>query len=200
MEKNNIVRFNDFLKESGYPTGAENDPNAPYNRKDPEIVGKSKDGPRSGIHFKVIDNDQEYVLLTDKRNNKDLYATYIADIDNMNNLDSYRPYTEETEGEIEYADNIEAEGIENWAWNEVSKDDIGIGLEDWENPDKLIVKLDDELAQELYTELSKSISPEWRSKSKHFKTNVSRETRLLYTDMLEEIKETFPEVTSEWIS
>lgn len=216
MEKNKIFGYDDFLnkkrnsikEESGYyPTGAQNDPNAPYNREDPEaeIEGKSKNGPSSGIEFKVAEMDSEYALLKDPKDPKSLYAAWIDDPKGIG-LEEYREsyrnaIGKDEDGDIDYdveSGEITEESIENWIWNEVEKKDIGEGIDDLESGNFIVVKFDDEVAIDIYDTYAKAKSDEYRKTLKHFRRPASRSQKLKYSDMMDEIKSVFPDVSSEW--
>jgi len=200
MDDNKVFWYNEFKNNKlneNYPAGTSKDPNAPWNKKDGEIQGKNEGGSNSGIKFKVESEADEFVILSG--DDKELYAIFIDDIENMNDLGLYKEYWEPSEGETEYADSLDAEGIENWAWNEVSKEEIGDGLEAWESGDYMITKLDDELAQELYSDFAKSTNDKWRAQLKHFNKPLKRSEKLSYLDMMDDIKSSFPDVNSEWV-
>lgn len=54
-----------MTEDGGYPVGAENDPNAPWNRGQEEREPQSQHN-----HFQIIENFGDYALLTDPQGNK----------------------------------------------------------------------------------------------------------------------------------
>lgn len=212
MEDNKILFYDQFLdkknnlsESSNYPPGSSNDPRAPWN-KDDETERTERAKSPSSIDFKLLSTDGEFALFSDRKNEKDLYISYIEDSASIG-LEEFRKYTKEFLGrdnegspeyEYNYLDDIEEDDIEDWAYSTIKPSDIGNGFDDWESSDFLIVKLDGELAQELYNDFSKYSSKSWRSKQKHFKNLPNKKTLLAYNDMKEDIKKVFTSVVTEW--
>jgi len=213
MEEMKVKFYKDFLKNresilnENYPAGAKNDPNAPWNQKDIEVERKEKGESPASLLFELCGTDQEFALFKDKKNPKDLYISYIEDPERIG-LEEYRGFRREATGERDedgdgqyettYEDTFEDSDIENWAFDNISREDIGEGLDAWESGDFLTVKLDQELAKELYEDFARFSSKKYRSGSKHFKGMPPRSILLQYNDMMDDIKESFPSVESEW--
>ena len=200
MNNKKIQSFKEFteLKESNYPAGAEHDPRAPWNQSDPEILtnyGKSS-GSKSGIKFSLVDSDLiEFALFEDDKTPKNLYMGYI---DSMEDLDEYRPYTQEYIGKDEDGDpefeteylEIDWEGLEAYV-NELLPSEIGEGLEDWETGEFPVVKLDNDLATELKSDLYKfSTDPKF---IRNMNPRMAEEKKKLYQRMITSIDSIFPE-------
>lgn len=200
MNNKKIQTFKEFteLKESNYPAGAEHDSRAPWNQPDPEILtnyGKSS-GSRSGIKFSLVDSDlKEFALFEDDKTPKNLYIGYI---DSMDDLEEYRPYTQEYIGKDEDGDpefeteylEIDGEGLEAYVNNLLSRE-IGEGLEDWETGEFPVVKLDADLATVLKSDFSKfSTDPKYTGS---MNPRIAEEQKKLYKRMITSIDSLFPE-------
>lgn len=125
---------------SNYPAGAENDPNAPWNERDPEYVRGVELKPED-IKFELVNSDfSETAVLRDKKTG-DLYAMTFDSSD-----DEFKDYMQvdreyigrDEDGDYEYEydwDNaeVDSEAIEAYASDEAKHNGLGIGLEDFEN-------------------------------------------------------------------
>lgn len=141
--------------ESGYyPAGAENDPNAPWNQRDPEYI-RGIDMKPSDIKFEVINSDyREIAVLKDKADGKFYAMTFDSSDDDFRDyLAVDREYIgrdEDGDPEYEYDwDNVEVddEAIEAYATDKASSEGLGKSLSDFE--DGKISLLTPEVADEV---------------------------------------------------
>lgn len=213
MEENKVLFYDQFLNnrgskmfESNYPPGSSDDPRAPWNDKGQETERKGRGEKPASIEFRLLSTDGEFAIFADARDSDELYISYIEDSVSIG-LEEYRGYTKKSLGrdedgdqdyELEYSEEFENDEIENWAYDTIKISDIGEGFEDWESTDFLMVKIDAELAQELYNDFSKYSSKDWRSEQKHSNRMPDKKTLLAYNDMKDDIKKVFPSVVSEW--
>lgn len=136
-----------------YPYGSENDPNAPWNKKDPHVnTGKNTMQER----FRTVSISDEVAILKDSES-EDFYVLSVDNID-KNDLYEYGDLEYEIVGrdedgdpEYEYDyDNFEVDNgvINGYVNNNIDKISRGEGLDDFESG-KLFVKIDEELMNEL---------------------------------------------------
>jgi len=175
----NITSFDSYrkLSESNYPSGAENDPRAPWNQSDPSTT-RGTTSKKEDILFDVIGSDySEFALLKHRKNGK----TYLAYFDPTD--DDFREHMEveyevigrDEDGFAEYEydwDNAEVddESIASYFSDEVKYDPkkLGVGLEAFE--DGLVAEIDEELARDFLTSVEtwveryKHKSPQFRYK------------------------------------
>jgi hypothetical protein len=141
--------------ESGYyPAGAENDPSAPWNQRDPEYI-RGIDMKSGDIKFEVVNSDySEIAVIKDKAEGK-LYAMTFdsTDDDFKDYLAVDREYIgRDEDGDLEYEydwDNVEVddEAIESYATDKASTEGLGKSLSDFE--DGKISLLTPEVAKEV---------------------------------------------------
>lgn len=137
-----------------YPPGAENDPRAPWNQRDPEYI-RGVDMKPGDIKFEVVNSDyREIAVLKDKTEGKFYAMTFDSTDDDFKDyLAVDREYIgrdEDGDPEYEYDwDNAEVddEAIEAYATDKASSEGLGKSLSDFE--DGKISLLTPEVAEEV---------------------------------------------------
>jgi len=133
---------------SNLPAGAEFDSNAPWNIKDPKIIKGQK--PKEKF-IEVKYKNPEIAILSDV-NTSDLFVFYHADLD-VNQLVDYatRYGSTDADGDIEYDEefDIDEETLENYINDNFQQISKGSGLEDFESGRVDMIKIDDDVKQEL---------------------------------------------------
>jgi hypothetical protein len=135
-------------EDSNVPFGADFDSNAPWRTEDPHI---SKGEKSKDKFINVKYKNPEIAILSDI-NTGDLFVFYHADLDS-NVLANYatRHGFPDADGDIEYQDDfdIDEEVLENYINDNFQKISKGSGLQDFESGKVDMVKIDDEVKQEL---------------------------------------------------
>ena len=165
-----------------YPPGAENDPMAPWNQRDPEYVRGVELKPEE-IKFEVVNSDYSEVAVLKDKKTGDLYAMTFDSTD-----DEFKDYVQvdreyigkDEDGDYEYEydwDNAEVddEAIESYASDEAKYKGLGNGLSDFE--DGKISLMDTDTAKEvisLYDYDVKAIEKAGRQASYSYKTKYQR--------------------------
>ena len=141
----------DKLEEAGdYPAGAEYDPSAPWNQKDPDYRG----GERVEGDYEVIGYNGEVAILKNKKGN--LFTFYYYDMDNSEfepYADIEREYVGKDEDgmpDYDYADEFDIDGdvISSYVNDNIGSMSVGQGLGDFESGADLTL-IDDELKNDL---------------------------------------------------
>jgi len=180
-----ILGFTSYVSEN-YPAGSENDPNAPWNRSEPEIE-RASGGIKKNGRISLLGTDFSEFLLGKDDVNDDLYVGYFDSSD----LREYAPYTREYVGKDEdgypeydydYLD-LDEESISSYL-SDIPAKEIGIGLSDWESG-KSLVKIDEELAKEIYND--------FREFLKETRWRLSAGQRDFYQRAMSEILKRFPD-------
>jgi hypothetical protein len=136
-----------------------NQPSGFINRNPAEIEDLRGIDP-SRHELKIIATDEsEFAILEDKAGKK---YVYYFDPSEPEFQENYLVYNENTE-EYEAPDDL---GIEAAA-NEVPESAYGIGLMDWENPNKEIIELDEELTDDLIDQFENWVRSEPKKKVVH---------------------------------
>ena len=130
------------------PTGAQFDPNAPWNRQEPKIVRGEKPNKK---FVEIKYSNLEIAILRDL-SSSELYVFYYGDIDTK----LFEPYAErygytDPEGDIEYNDDFEIDDdtIENYVNDNFQRLSKGSGVEDFESAKTDLVIIDEDLKDEL---------------------------------------------------
>lgn len=148
--KQHVLTFKLF-EQGGYPAGAANDPNAPYNQSDPQY-----DEPIVPSHseLEAIYWDGEHCILQNKQG-----EIFIYHIDSAER-DDYREYAyvekhavgrdEDGFADYEYDDDWEVDGgvIERYVNDNIKELSKGEGFDSFEDGDDL-VKIDMEIIEDL---------------------------------------------------
>ena len=134
--------------EEDYPAGAQNDPNAPWNREEPKVVR----GERPSKKFVEIKYSNSEIAIFKDLNSGELYVFYYGDIDPK----SFEQYAErqgftDPEGDIEYYDGFEVDDntLENYVNDNFPRLSKGEGVEDFESGKTDLVLINEELKDEL---------------------------------------------------
>jgi len=165
-----------------YPAGAENDPSAPWNQRDPEYV-RGIDMKPGDIKFEVVNSDyREIAVLKDKAEGKFYAMAFDSTEDDFRDyLAVDREYIgrdEDGDPEYEYAwDNVEVddEAIETYATDKASSEGLGKSLNDFE--DGKISLVTPEVAEEVisfYEFDIKRIEKEGKQTSYSFRDTYKR--------------------------
>jgi hypothetical protein len=134
-----------------YPMGANNDPNAPWNRDDSNY----REGNKSrNDELDVLAYNREIAILKAKDNS--LYVFYYIDLDRNEfkdyaDLEVIDTYPDGEGGyDVDYSDDfeIDAEVLENYVNDNLTPSEAGNGTESWEDGE-IFVKIDDSLKAEL---------------------------------------------------
>jgi hypothetical protein len=157
--KMKLKKFSEFIsgvnEDSGYPMGSEFDPDAPWNKKDPETHRSSELSP-SEIRFDLIAWDgSDHALLKDKNTEK-MFALYIdtSDKEFREFVEIPREYIgKDEEGFADYEDSefdpqyIDDVAIVSYATEQAKKNGIGKGIEGME--DGKVSEINEELASDI---------------------------------------------------
>jgi len=137
-----------ITEDGGYPAGAENDPNAPWNRKEPKVVR----GERPNKKFVEIKYSNPEIAIFKELSTNELYVFYYGDIDTK----VLEPYAErqgftDPEGDIEYYDDFDVNDdvLENYVNDNFQKLSKGQGVGDFESGNTDLVIINEELKDEL---------------------------------------------------
>ena len=154
-----VLSFEDYIQKTneadlfGVTTSSSDNLPPGYDDRDsyePEDL-RGIDPARHELKVLATDNS-EFAILTDKSGKKYVYYFDSSDPDFEN---EYLIYNDQTE-EFEEPDDL---GIEAAA-NDIPKSGYGIGVKDWENSDKEIIELDEELVDDLLESFEKWVSRE----------------------------------------
>lgn len=153
------IRDGKMEEDGGYPAGAEYDPRAPYNQKEPNVrKGEEVDGD-----FDIIYYNREIAIFKDANGNK--YVFYYYDIDK----DDFSPYAdierefigkdEDGDPMYDYDENweVDEKAIENYLNDNIDGLKLGSGLDDYEMGSDF-VKIDSELANDLVNTFEGNLS------------------------------------------
>jgi len=141
----------DRIEEAGdYPAGAEYDPSAPWNQKDPDY----REGERVEGDYEVIGYNGEVAILKNKKGN--LFAFHYYDMDNSEfepYADIEREYVGKDEDgmpDYDYADefDIDEDVIASYVNDNIDSMSVGQGLDDFESGVDLAL-IDGELKNDL---------------------------------------------------
>jgi len=143
-------RMKEVLAEN-YPAGAENDPNAPWNRPDPSYSSVAEPENKEFSTVAVIPG--ELAILKDDKGAK--YAFYFNHLDTSD----FEPYAQreiintykgEDGPEHDYSDDWEVDSyvIDNYVNDNAPHMSRGIGINGWENGINIVL-IDDALKAEL---------------------------------------------------
>jgi hypothetical protein len=154
-----LKKFSEFFsgvnEDSGYPAGAEFDPSAPWNKKDPELERESELKP-SEIKFDLVAWDgNDHAILKEKNSDK-MFAAYIDTSD-----DEFRKFVaipreyigDDEDGSPEYEyEHFDPQFIDDTAIvsyvSEIAKNDgTGVGLDGWDSGE--VSEIDEELASDI---------------------------------------------------
>lgn len=134
--------------EEDYPAGAEFDSRAPYNREDSKTV-RGTSPSKNYVEIKYM--NPEIAIFKDNSSG-DLYVFYYANLDK----DVLEPYADrygftDSQGDMEYYDDFDItdETIENYVNDNFQSIKKGIGVNDFESNDNMLVKIDGELKDDL---------------------------------------------------
>jgi hypothetical protein len=159
-----ILSFEEYVQKTneadlfGVTTSSSGNLPSGYDDRDPYEPEDLRGIDPSKHELKIIATDEnEFAILQDKAGKKYVYYFDSSDPDFANEYLIYNDQTEEYESP-------DALGIESAA-NDISKANYGIGVRDWENSDKEIIELDEELVDDLLENFEKWVQREPNKKS-----------------------------------
>lgn len=162
----NIKDFSSFsnrpvsIQEYNYPAGAEMDPDAPWNRKEPDYVRAEKI-PAAMDKFQMVASDySEFAIVKEKESGKlFLVAFDTGDPEFQDFVEVPRDFVERDEDgypEYEYRwedAEIDDDAITNYATSIVKSGRKGVGLESFESAE--VAEIDEQLAKSMSDDLKK---------------------------------------------
>ena len=193
----NIKDFSSFsnrpvsIQEYNYPAGAEMDPDAPWNRKEPDYV-RAENIPAAMDKFEMIASDySEFAILKEKESGKLYLVGFdISDPEFKDFLEVPRDFVgRDEDGDPEYDyrwedAEIDDSAITNYATSQVKSGKKGVGLESFESAE--VAEIDEELAKSMADDLKR-----WAADSRYNKGNIGKNMLKMaevLDNMLKEIK------------
>jgi hypothetical protein len=168
----NLKKFEDFSvsENDNYPMGANYNPDAPWNREDPDVT-RGYEIKSGDLKFDLIGSDYSEIAILNKRGTNEIYAMYFEPSD-----DEFREYMEvereyvgrdeDGDPEYEYAwDNAEVDddAILGYATDKANSEGTKDGLSGYE--EGFISKIDPELAEDILgtvNYISNKYADKWR--------------------------------------